>query len=112
MEGKILGYEYQKGTPGYLKQGVKGNQVPAGAIPGIGGRGSFMMYGESPKVLVDVQTENGIETVDMYVPIKDNSGRRMSEKYVDSLMTDAVGKTFDSTSITRGILETVKDKLE
>ena len=112
MEGKILGYQYQKGTPAYLKQGVKGNQVPAGSIPDIGGCGSFIMYGESPKVLVEVETKGGKETVDMYESIKINSGRRMSEKYVDGLMSEAVGKTFDSSSIQRGILETVKDKLE
>ena len=106
VRGTITSFSYQQGTPGYLKQGVKGNRRPRGAVRGD--NGSFIMAGDRPKVTVNVRTEDGKEqSVDMYRVIKDNSSRKMSETYVNALMSGAIGATFEASSVTRGILETI-----
>ena len=112
MKATIDGFGYEKSTPAHMKQGVKGNYTPKGAV--AGGNGTFIMAGDPPKVMVDCTNENGEQfSVDMYGVIKMNSDRRVTEKYVNGLLDDAVGSEFEMGKDPRtGILGLIAEKLE
>ena len=80
MTATVKAYRYVNGTPGTMKQGVKGNHTPHGAV--AGGNGSFIIRGESPKVIIGVLDKNGnSHEINIYYDIKGASDHRMSKKY-------------------------------
>lgn len=85
----LKNFGYEQSTPAYVKQGVKGNVTPRGAISG--GRGSFLMAGESPKAYFTCEENGQLQRINVYPIIKDNSNRRVTEKYCKTIF-DKVAK--------------------
>ena len=75
----VNGFKYEKSTGAYLKQGVKNNRTPSGAVGG--GKGSFIMPGDPPKVIFTVYENGQKHIIDFYLTIKINSNRRVTENY-------------------------------
>lgn len=92
----VEGFSYIPSTQPYLKQGVKGNCVPKGSVGGS--NGSFIMAGNPPQIRLEIKSSNGdYSSVDCYSFVKDNSNRRVTEKYATAICSSVVGKSFENT---------------
>ena len=87
---------YVPAPEAYLKQRVKGNKRPKGAVNGS--NSSFIM-GERAKLYLTVD-DNGVQTTqDVYYKVMYQTGRqRISDKLVDKVENKFKGATFTVSS--------------
>lgn len=90
----LTGFRYEKSTEAYLKQGVKNNRTPRGAVSG--GNGTFLMAGDPPKVIFYISDNGNISTNNFYWTIKNNSSRRITERYCKSIFNNVESCTYAS----------------
>ncbi len=119
LTATIINYDYVPSTPSYIKQGVKGNRTPSGAI--TGGNGSFVIKGDPPQVILEINTTNNKDyEFDIYTIIKDYTSRaRITKKYCNDIFNELVGIEIAipedervSTYIYQKVSELVKESVE
>lgn len=90
----VNGFKYEKSTGAYLKQGIKNNRTPYGAVGG--GNGSFIMPGNPPKAIFTVEENEKESNIDFYATVKRNSGRRVTEKYCRDIYEKVCDKSYET----------------
>ena len=81
---KFVKLRWEPSEGPYLKQGVKKNRTPKGAIRGS--NGSFVMMGERAKLYLTVLTDDGrFVTQDIYYDVKDVTSKRITKKFREKL---------------------------
>ena len=111
MKATVKTYRYYPSTPGYVSSGHKKHDIPKNAV--AGGHGTYVLAGDPPKVLVGYEAENGqTGSVNMYGTIKSNSSRRITEKYVDSLMIGVIGQEIDTDKAVSDIIHLMAPRLQ
>lgn len=90
----VNGFKYEKSSPAYLKQGIKNNRTPYGAVGG--GNGSFIMPGDPPKAIFTVEENEKESNIDFYATVKRNSSRRVTEKYCRELFERVSKKSYET----------------
>lgn len=90
----VIGFKYEKSSPAYLRQGIKNNRTPYGAVGG--GNGSFIMLGEPPKAIFTVEENEKKSNIDFYATIKRSSSRRVTEKYCRELFEMVSKKSYET----------------
>jgi hypothetical protein len=110
VKATITSYRYYPSGEARISTGHKGHSRPQNAFKG--GNGTFLVA-DPPKVMVYFETETGVrDSVDMYGTIKYNSSRRITAKYVDTLMTGVIGQTVDTDHIYDDILQLMAHHIE
>lgn len=101
---EITDYYYEKSTGSYLKNGVKANRIPRGSV--AGGRGTFVMSGDPPKMNIRVSIYSSIldqkvtDRFDMYPVIKKyGDRRRVTERYCADIFTKICSKKIDTSKL-------------
>lgn len=91
LTATIIDFDYIPSTPAYVKQGVKGNRTPKGAISG--GNGSFVIAGEPPQVIIEVDVTNHQgQDINIYSIIKSYTPRsRVTYRYCKDIYNEIVG---------------------
>ena len=103
MSVTVTDVEYRFGKQSKIVQGVKGNQVPQGAV--YGGNGSFRVN-EKPEIII--YTSDG-KTENYYGPIKTQTTRQhVTERYARQVCSPLVGQEFKDH---RAIAQAVYDNL-
>lgn len=109
MKATITSYRYVPAGPAYVSTGHKKYDRPKNAFKG--GNGTYLVA-DSPQI-VYYETETGqSDSVDMYGTIKYNSSRRITAKYVDTLMTGVIGQTIDTDHAYDDILQLMAHHIE
>ena len=89
----VVDYEYFKSTPGGVIQGVKGNNVPKGAVGGS--NGSFRMMGDPPRIILYLDDGEKIYSLDIYAFVKAQSSRRVTEAYANKICNPLISQSFN-----------------
>lgn len=90
----VNGFKYEKSTSAYLKQGIKNNRTPYGAVGG--GNGSFIMPGDPPKVIFTVEENEKEYNINFYSTVKRYSSKRVTEKYCRDIYEKVCNKSYDT----------------
>ena len=110
MKATIKSYSYRQSGPAHISSGHKKHDVPKHAVRG--GNGTYVVS-DPPQVIVRYECEDGSKGhVDMYGTIKYNSTRRITEKYVDNLMSLVINQTVDTDNIYDDILQLMARYIE
>lgn len=103
MKAKIISYSYKKAGPAHVSSGHKKYDRPKHAFRG--GNGTYVVA-DPPQVIVCYEREDGLRGhVDMYGTIKYNSTRRITENYINDLMSLVINRTVNIESIYDDILQ-------
>ena len=105
MDGfKVTGHAYVPAGDATLKQGVKGNRTPHGAV--AGGYGTFVMRGTPPQILLQFDLGKG---TDIYYAVKNQADRKVTEKFAHQICSAVDGKQFDSE---QELMEAIAKRIE
>ena len=103
MHAVFESLELIKGSGSYLKQGVKGNKVPPGAI--AGSNGSFIIKGTNTKIYLTVKTDDGkSHSAEVYRTIMQKYGlQKLHDSRFEKIKADMATKQYDYNPETREI---------
>lgn len=90
----VKNFRYKKSGDTYIQQGLKKYQVPKRAIGG--GNGTFVISGEPPKAMFQIEDQETTNNVNFYPIIKQNSSRRITEKYCQKIYDNIKNQKYDS----------------
>ena len=84
VKAHFVELEWIPGEGAHLVQGVKGNRRPKGAY--AGGNGSFVVGGESARLILTLETEEGKHiSKNIYYDVKELTDERITKKFRENL---------------------------
>ncbi|MBQ9020229.1 hypothetical protein IJ096_02820 [Candidatus Saccharibacteria bacterium] len=107
-EAIVRDFTYVKGSPSKKVQGVKHGRVPSRAL--AGGNGTFIVRGETPKVILEMGAKDGsgvLYEIDIYDDIKMLREHNVTEKYATEICNPMIGKVVTLERDYQGSLKVV-----